>query len=283
MTIKPILTYPGAKWRLAAWILHHLPPHRMSIEPFLGSGAVFFNKRPSAYEVLNDRDGDVVNLFRVMRDRGQELAESIELTPWARQEYNALEPAFNEPDGPRSDDPIENARRFLVRCWQAHRVRTDQLSGWRHVGPNCHAVTVSLWRGPSERLRAVIDRLKDAEIACQDATPLIAAYNQPHICLYVDPPYVRSTRHGTYYKHEMTLEDHVQLLDVLDVHRGPVLLSGYAHPLYDERLMHWQRVTAPAVSEFGRTRTEVLWLNRKAHHAQLALWAETAREVTYGK
>jgi DNA adenine methylase len=283
MTTKPILKYPGAKWRLAEWILHHLPPHQMYIEPFLGSGAVFFNKKPSAYELLNDRDRDIVNLFRVMRDCGQELAERIELTPWARQEYLTQEIEFNQPDGARSDDPIENARRFLVRCWQAHGVRTDQLSGWRHVGPNCHAMTVALWRRLPERLRVVIDRLKDAEIECQDAITLIEAYNQSHILIYADPPYVRSTRHGTYYKHEMTLEEHQHLLDVLDAHRGPVVLSGYAHPLYDERLAHWQRVTAPAVAEYGRVRTEVLWLNRHAGHAQLAMWTQTAKEETDGK
>jgi DNA adenine methylase len=81
----------------------------------------------------------------------------------------------------------------------------------------------------------------------------------------------------------MTLEEHQRLLDVLDAHRGPVVLSGYAHPLYDERLMHWQRLTSPAVAEYGRTRTEVLWLNRHAGHAQLAMWAQTAKEETDGK
>src|SRR5258708_9224550 len=97
-TIKPVLKYPGAKWRLADWIIQHLPPHKMYIEPFLGSGAIFFNKKPSEFELLNDRDGDVVNLFRVMRDSGQELAERIELTPWARSEYELLERDFNNPD-----------------------------------------------------------------------------------------------------------------------------------------------------------------------------------------
>src|SRR5260221_6440146 len=133
----------------------------MYLEPFLGSGAVFFHKRPSAYTLLNDRDGDVVNVFRVIRDSGQELAERIELTPWVLQEYIALEPEFNKPDGPRSDDQIENARRFLVRGFQAHEVRTDQMSGWRHVGADC------------------------------------AAYHQPHILVSIDPPSIRSTRNGS--------------------------------------------------------------------------------------
>jgi DNA adenine methylase len=258
----------------------------MYLEPFLGSGAVFFNKKPSEYEVLNDRDGDVVNLFRVLRDDGQALAERIALTPWSRQEYIALEPEFNRPDEMRSGDQVEDARRFLVRCWQAHGVRTDRISGWRHVGPNCNAVTVALWRQLPERLRTALDRLRDAEIECQDALTLIAAYNQPHILIYADPPYLRSTRNGTYYKHEMTLEEHVRLLEVLDAHRGPVVLSGYAHPLYDERLSQWQRVTTPALAECGQARVEVLWLNRHAQHAQAAMpfsWSEITTITDNGK
>jgi DNA adenine methylase len=76
----------------------------------------------------------------------------------------------------------------------------------------------------------------------------------------------------------MTDEDHLALLEALDRHPGPVVLSGYSCPLYDARLTHWQRVTTPSVAECARARTEVLWLNRKAQHAQLAMWSETAEE-----
>ena len=62
----------------------------------------------------------------------------------------------------------------------------------------------------------------------------------------------------------MTDNDHVELLDALDIHPGPVILSSYACPLYDDRLTHWERRTAKGRAEGGRSRDEVLWLNQIA-------------------
>ena len=64
MIAPRILHYPGSKWSMAEWIISHMPPHQTYLEPFFGSGAVFFNKPPSPLETINDIDGDVVNLFR---------------------------------------------------------------------------------------------------------------------------------------------------------------------------------------------------------------------------
>ena len=85
--VKPVLKYAGAKWRLADWIIEHFPQHEIYLEPFFGSGAVFFRKAPARLETINDIDGSVVNLFRVLREQPEQLAAMIELTPWARDEY----------------------------------------------------------------------------------------------------------------------------------------------------------------------------------------------------
>lgn len=101
--MKSILKYPGAKWRIADWIISHFPPHKVYLEPFFGSGACFFNKVPAYIETINDLDGDIVNLFKVCREHPQELAQLINLTPFARDEFqNCYE---------RSNNPIEQARR----------------------------------------------------------------------------------------------------------------------------------------------------------------------------
>ena len=52
--MKPILKYPGAKWKISDWIIQNLPPHESYLEPFFGSGAVFFNKKPARIETIND-------------------------------------------------------------------------------------------------------------------------------------------------------------------------------------------------------------------------------------
>ncbi len=123
--MKPILKYPGAKWRIAKWILAHMPQHEGYVEPFFGSGAVFFNKRPSRIETINDIDGEVVNFFRVCRARPNELADTIALTPYAREEKDSSVNAV-------CNDELESARLFAIRCWMTIGGAFATDSGWRH-------------------------------------------------------------------------------------------------------------------------------------------------------
>lgn len=84
---RTVIKYPGAKWSIAEWIISLMPPHKSYLEPFFGSGAVFFRKPPSRIETINDADGEIVNLFTVIRDRSEELVRAVTLTPYSREEY----------------------------------------------------------------------------------------------------------------------------------------------------------------------------------------------------
>lgn len=263
--MRPILRYPGAKWRLADWIIEHMPPHDVYLEPFFGSGAVFFNKATSRLETINDLNGDVVNLFRILRDRADELATLIELTPWSRQEYLA---SYEQ-----ADDQLEQARRFMVRCWQARATRIGSVTGWRHdvqgrLGTSCPKT----WSRLPNDMQDVADRLKGAQIEQQQALELIQRYAYPGVLIYADPPYPLSTRRGGLYTSEMTDDDHVALLEVLRLHPGPVLLSSYENELYDEQLAGWNKTTRQAQAERGKVATEVLWMNEHVGPQQLTVW-----------
>jgi DNA adenine methylase len=271
MSAPRILHYPGSKWSMAEWIISHMPPHSTYLEPFFGSGAVFFNKAPSQLETINDIDGDVVNLFRVIRDRPDDLARLVYWTPYSRQEYYAS----YDMEGA---DEFERARRFLVRCWMSRGGKTSDRTGWKHnidisKAPNNRMP--EQWSSLAERIMAVTDRLKTVQIEQQPALQLISRYKVPSVLIYADPPYILSTRSKRLYKHEMKDADHIDLLDALNDHPGPVLLSGYDHPLYNKRLKHWHREERQTVADMGRIRTEVLWINPvAAEHAgrQLTLF-----------
>lgn len=249
MKYPRILHYPGSKWSM----VEHMPEHEKYLEPFFGSGAVLFNKPPSKIETVNDLDGQVVNLFRVIRDRPKELAEKIRWTPYSRQEYYES----YEPTG----DEIEDARRFLIRCWMARGAKTSDRTGWRHIiDTNGPSVTKS-WAEVPEKILVVTERLRYVQIDQQPALQLIERHRRPDLLIYADPPYILATRNNRMYRHEMNDDDHLELIDALDANPGPVLLSGYAHPLYDELLQYWRRETKVVQAEGGKRRTEVLWIN----------------------
>lgn len=253
--MKQILKYPGAKWRLADWIISHFPPHGTYLEPYFGSGAVFFTKKPSRIETINDIDGNVINLFKVIREQPNELAEMIEFTPWAREEYYAS----YEP----TNDPLEKARRFLVRCWQGYGTDLRSKTGW----DNSRRASLRVSRNndfqelPKNIIRAA-QRLKHAQIENKPAVELIKEYNYAEVLIYADPPYLLTTRaSGKRYKNEMTEDEHLELLETLKQHKGPAIISGYECELYNRILKNWNKYTKTTIAVSGGKREEIIWVN----------------------
>lgn len=278
--IKPILKYPGAKWSRAKWITSYFPEHRIYLEPYCGSAAVFFNKVKSDHEVLGDADGNIINFFTVLRERSNELAMSIMLTPWEEIEYERCEKLHSG-----TGDALEDARRFMVWCWQAHGTQLGKAKqSWRHRGVKGNSSTTELWQQVPQRLLAAAHRLKDAEIRNRPALELISYYNTQDCLIYADPPYVLSTRKTTtHYQFEMDDDDHMALLKALSAHQGPVVLSGYKSTLYDTHLPGWEKICMPTVAEHGNVHIEVLWLNPLAvSHVQLSLFEANPIGEQYG-
>ncbi len=257
MTVRPVVKYPGMKFSAAPWIIGQFPRHAHYLEPFFGSGIVLMNKPPAAHEVVNDLDDNVVNLFRVIRECGDQLADLVEMTPYARAEYELCKSEY-------SHDPVEQARRFVVQCWQGHGSSAGgRGAGWKNGGQHgANQMVAQTWQRVPDRIRAVIERMRGVEIEHRPALEVIERYGTEDTLIYADPPYPKSTRNGRFYVHDdMTDADHLALLDVLDAHLGPVVLSGYHCALYDGRLAHWQMRERRVQAEKGNTRTEVLWLN----------------------
>ena len=257
--MNTLLNYPGAKWGMAKEIIALMPPHRSYLEPFFGSGAVLFNKPPSAIETVNDIDGDIVNFFTVLRECPEELAEKIYLTPYSRD-------VFNDAHENRGTDPLDRAYRFAIRAKMGHGFKTYQKTGFKiDVYARERAYCVSCWnRLPNDMILAA-ERLRGVQIESQPAVDVIRKFNYDNVLIYADPPYLLDTRGGKQYRHEMTEQDHVELLDVLLQHKGPVILSGYPHELYDRTLVGWSRIERKSYNQNSDARTEVLWVNYPVH------------------
>ncbi|MBC1379789.1 MULTISPECIES: DNA adenine methylase [Listeria] len=256
--MKRILNYPGSKWNIASWIIENMPDHEVYLEPYFGSGAVFFNKHASKIETINDIDSRVVNLFQVIRDRTEELCQAVEFTPLSREEQQK---SFFD-DG----DDVERARRFLVRCWQSIGAKTSDRTGWRS-SISKRGVKGTEWASVPERIVAVATRLKDAQIENQSACNLIQRYNKKDVLIYADPPYPFETRGNRHYAFEMQTKDHVELLELLKAHKGPVILSSYENDLYNQYLDDWHKEFIVTYAEKGRERIETIYINPIAYQS----------------
>lgn len=262
---RPVLRYHGGKFRLAPWICSFFPPHHVYVEPFGGAASVLLQKQRVHAEVYNDVADEIVNVFRVLRDPAlaSRLARLVELTPFARAEFElSYQP---------SDDPVEQARRTVVRSFMGHgsgAVYTKHATGFRtgvRGSRNQSAASDLLsWPGAVD---AFVERLRGVSIESRDALYLMARTDGPGTLFYVDPPYPHSTRGSAKgvrqkYAQELTDDDHRRLAGVLQDLQGMVVLSGYPCDLYDRELFAgWERHERQAMADGGRKRVEVVWLN----------------------
>lgn len=253
--MNTLLNYPGAKWGMAQQIVSLMPPHRSYLEPYFGSGAVLFTKPPSAIETVNDIDGDITNFFRVLREQPEKLAEWISMTPYSRD-------VFDDAHKNRGTDDFDKAYRFAIRSKMAHGYKTCQKTGFKvDVYARERSYCVSCWnRLPGDLLEAA-QRLKGVQIENRHALDLIRRFNHSNVLIYADPPYLLETRSGKQYRYEMTDQDHLELLDALKQHAGPVILSGYPSEMYDRELSDWIRIARKSYNLNSDQRTEVLWCN----------------------
>jgi DNA adenine methylase len=263
---RPVLRWHGGKWRLAPWIISHFPRHAIYVEPFGGAASVLLLKEAIAAECYNDLDGTVVNVFRVLRDpaKAAELERRLRLTPYARAEFDwSYAPARDDVDG---------AHKTIIRSFMgfgSDSVTRSCRTGFRAKPSDARAFPSQSWATFADCIPQFVGRLAGVIIEQRDAIEIARRYDRPSTLVYADPPYLHETRssltgrskrvHG--YVHELTERDHVRLIGGLKKLKSMVVLSGYASPMYEQRLKGWKRVETNSLADGARPRIEVVWLN----------------------
>jgi len=261
---SPALRYHGGKFRIAPWIITHMPPHDIYVEPFGGAAGVLLQKTRSHGEIYNDLDGEVVNFFRIIRnpDTRKQLIELLAFTPYARSEF---ELAYMS-----TECPLESARRLVVRAQMAYGSAgaTKSTTGFRIDTKRKYGTSQQLWAEYPEKLAIIGQRFQGVLIENRPAIQVMQKHDKSDTLHFVDPPYLTSTRvlnHGKgYYNHEMTDADHIELLEALKSLKGMVILSGYRSELYKQHLTGWGIRTKPSrASAYRGTKMaeEIIWLN----------------------
>lgn len=258
----PILRYPGGKAVLADWVIDSFPKkYGIYLEPFFGAGSVFFAKERVQRETVNDVDGQVANFFRVCRDHPGELERAVAMTPYARDEYVSILPGTGH-RMPLTEDAVEDARRFAIRCWMGYGPKLSADTGWRTAISLRAPSGCAAWTSLPDRIAFAGIRLTGVQIENMDALKLIGRYKDPDCFVYADPPYLLSKRRDRLYMDEMGDEEsHRELLRVLLEHPGPVMISGYGNSLYDETLSGWSKKEIASHTASHAEKVETIWCN----------------------
>lgn len=264
---RPALRYHGGKWMLAPFIISHFPQHRTYTEVYGGAASVLLRK-PRAYaEVWNDLDAGLLTVFRTLQDpaTARVLRDKLYLTPFSRKEFElAYEP---------TEDQVEGARRSIVRSFfgfgsDAHNMEIK--TGFRADSDKSGTTPAHDWARYPDVIPYFTARLAGVVLESRPALQVLLKADRPDALHYLDPPYMPATRSTKsrkrkeryhVYNHEMTVEDHAEMLAVARGLVGMVVISGYATALYDEALLGWHRFERAALADGARPRTEVLWLN----------------------
>jgi DNA adenine methylase len=242
---RPALRYHGGKWMLAPWLIQHFPEHRTYTEVYGGAASVLLRK-PRAYaEVYNDLDDGLVSLFRSLQcpQQAARLRELLLLTPFARREFElAYEP---------TDDPVEMARRIIIRSFMgfgsdAHNV--EIRTGFRADSNKSGTTPAHDWVNYPDVIPFFTARLAGVVIEHRPALQVLRKADRADALHYLDPPYMPETRslksrkrdvRYHVYNHEMSVDDHVEMLEAVPGLVGMTIISGYPTPLYDEKLRGW--------------------------------------------
>jgi DNA adenine methylase len=260
--MQPPIPYFGSKASIANQIVALLPPHNAYIEPYGGSLCVLLAKPPILQEVVNDLNQEIVNFWRVLRERPNELERLAALTPHSRAEY--LTQAHNHPT-----DPLNGAWATWVRLTQSISSGTKP-NGWRTYRQAAGHGSLAKQHLPAycRRIAPAAVRLAGVTLECRPALDVISDYGtDPNALVYLDPPYYPTTVTEDRYGCHMTADEHTKMLDAAKQTAAQVAISGYRCPIYDQALADWHRtdiITRTGNANLGRrspTRTESVWTN----------------------
>ncbi|MCM1513257.1 MAG: DNA adenine methylase [Oxalobacter formigenes] len=209
---KPVIPWIGGKRKLAKHIMPLFPEHSCYVEPFCGAAALFFLKEPSRVEVLNDINGDLINLYRVIKYHLEEFARQFKWSLTSRQIFDWLR---NTP--PETLTDIQRAARFFYLQKLAFGGKIENQSfGTTTTSP----LRLNLLR-LEEDLSLAHLRLARTTIEHQHWEACIRRYDRSHTLFYCDPPYWGTEGYGV----EFGLEQYDRLATLAKNIHGRMIVS----------------------------------------------------------
>ena len=186
--MKTPITYYGGKQRLCKQILSMIPACKIYCEPYFGGGAVFFAKRPSDVEVINDHDERLITFYRQVVDNFDALREMVQKTLCSESEWLKARRIFYGRGEHKAADvsELEIAWSVWVMCNMSYSASPN--CGWKW--DNAASTPRMLNTKRNSFTKALHERLATVQISCRDAITCIEQRDSPDTFFYLDPPYV---------------------------------------------------------------------------------------------
>lgn len=208
--MNSFISWIGGKKLLRKKILEQFPDSdsfKRYIEVFGGAGWVLFSRdKHAAMEVFNDANGELINLYRIVKHHPEALQKELEWLLMSREQF------FNELNRNTSGmTDIQRAARFYCLIKES-------------FGVDCKSFGVRTrdMQKAVDYLKDVSDRLNRVVIENQDFERLIKTYDRPEALFYLDPPYYEAEK---YYPDRFNPEDHKRLRECLGSIKGKFVLS----------------------------------------------------------
>jgi len=214
---NPIIPWLGGKRRLADKLLPLFPAHECYVEVFCGGAALYFLRQvPARVEVINDINGDLVNLYRVVQHHLEEFVRHFKWAISSRQVFKWLQETKVEP---LTD--IQRAARFF---YLQHHAFGGKVDG-QNYGTATTAPMVNLLR-IEENLSAAHLRLSGTNVENLPWRECMRRYDREHTLFYLDPPYWQTEGYGVPFG----FEQYEEMAEVMRVAKGKVMVSINDHP-----------------------------------------------------
>lgn len=215
---EPIIKWMGGKRRLADKILPLFPPHQCYVEPFAGGAALFFLRPvPAEVEVLNDINGDLINLYRVVQNHLEEFVRQFKYALSSRQVFKWLQDTR-----PETLTDIQRAARFYYLQQSAFG---GKVAGQTYGTATTQPPGLNLLR-IEESLSAAHLRLANTYIEHLPWDECVRRYDRPHTLFYLDPPYWQTAGYGC----DFGWEQFELMAKLLREIQGKAIISLNDHP-----------------------------------------------------
>lgn len=266
--MKTPITYYGGKQSLVSTIIPIIPAHRVYCEPYFGGGAVFFAKKKSYLEVINDIDDRIITFYEVCQDEAlfEKLQKKIKNTLDAERVFLKAHKIWCQ--GGKNTNKIDVAWAVWLLCNMGFSGSPEGGWKWDNGTSGSHAgIVMDNYR--NRFTYKVHERMKHVQISCRDALKVIRQRDTENTFFFLDPPYP-----GSNQKHYsgFNFDDLKQLLEILTTVKGKFLLCNFSSPMLDNYIerMGWLTIVkdmplivANRIKGRVKRKQEVMVLNYK--------------------